>query len=255
MKKNYVIVVELVLSFVIMLVSCKQRSSYDNPLFDIDSIEQFKKDSITRFLQETRDSATIVMKNDRTVFGEIKLGISKQNYNKIINSLRTQLKGDGLIFNDINLRVSDAKFYKEKLYSLTLYSTYIYRGYHDDFNGVTRYDPSNYIKPIIEHFKKKYGLPDSEQSNFADIRGREKANWTKVRWTFPIKEIIINNEAETYGGGPQGASYILSITIHEHSITSMLQEKERKEKELQEQRLQKEKEKKQDKMNELINSL
>lgn len=210
-----------------LLASCRNN----NPLperFDWeieDSIKKAKEDSINRILKIVRDKANIAMSEDKTVLGAIYLGQSKKDYEKEMEKIRSELGYKSLEIGNVYLDVEEVKFHKGKLYSLTLMHDYIYREYKREYNSTPEYHPYPHIQGLITHFKQKYGQPDEEYKGTSTIRGREEADYVHMYWIFPKKRITINNEAEKYGGGAAGASYILTITIDDYNITDMLEKK------------------------------
>lgn len=210
-----------------LLASCRNN----NPLperFDWeieDSIKKAKEDSINRILKIRRDKVNITMSEDKTVLGAIYLGQSKKDYEKEMGKIRSELGYKSLEIGNVNLDVKEVKFHKGKLYSLTLMHDYIYREYKREYNSTPEYHPYPHIQGLITHFKQKYGQPDEEYKGTSTIRGREEADYVHMYWIFPKKRITINNEAEKYGGGAAGASYILTITIDDYNINDMLEKK------------------------------
>ncbi len=219
------------LLFVALYVFASCRNSNPQPIkFDWeieDSIKKVKEDSINRVLKNIRDRADSTMADDKTVLGKIYLGQNRKDYERELKKIRAELGYTALKIGDIDLDIWDEKFHNGKLYSLTLKHDYIYGEYRREYNSGAEYHPEPYIRDLITHFKKKYGLPDDEYSGYDEVRGHERADYIRMYWMFPQKRISIKNEAEKYGGGSAGASYILTITIDDYNITTMLENEKR----------------------------
>ncbi|MBO5024854.1 MAG: hypothetical protein J6C86_01770 [Bacteroidaceae bacterium] len=225
--KHKIMLLLFVLS--IALTSCGNEN-YKHERFDWeieDSIKKAKEDSINGFLKKIRDKADTIMSEDKTVFRGIYLGQNRKDYEKELKRIQADFGYTALKIGDIGLDIWDAEFHHNKLYSLTLKHDYIYREYRREYNSGAEYHPEPYIRDLITHFKKKYGLPDDEYSGYDEIRGHERADCIRMYWVFPKKRITIKNKAEKYGGGTAGASYVLTIKIDDYNITNMLENEKR----------------------------
>lgn len=188
-----------------------------------DSIKKAKEDSIDRVLKDIRHKSNITMSEDKTVLGGIYLGQSKKDYERERGKIQSELGYKSLGIGDIDLDICDVKFHNGKLYSLTLRHSYLYEEYRREYNSGAEYHPEPYIRDLITHFEKKYGMPDKKYTGYDEIRGHEKADYIYLYWIFPKKRIAIKNEAKKYGGGNDHASYTLTITIDDYNITDMLE--------------------------------
>lgn len=192
-----------------------------------DSLRQLEQDSIINELNNKRLKADSLMRNDICVVGDIKLGQTKREYEKIIKQMKSEIGYDGVGFDDMKLLICDEKFYKGKLYSVTLRHSYLYPEYRAEYNSSPYYNPEPYIKPIISHFENKYGRADCNEEHEDEIRGHEVAVEIRKVWTFPKKRITITNKAAQYGGGTEHADYELQIVIDSPGLADEIEQKER----------------------------
>ena len=192
-----------------------------------DSLRQLEQDSIIKELNRKRQKADSLMKNDACVVGDIKLGQTKRKYDEIVKLMESEIGYDGIGIDNIRLIICDEKFYKGKLYSVTLRHSYLYPEYRAEYNSSPYYNPEPYIKPVISHFENKYGRADYNYECENEIRGHEVAVEIRKVWTFPKKRITITNKAKQYGGGPEHADYELQIVIDSPEIADEIEKQER----------------------------
>ena len=207
--------------------SCNEQARNVPYLETEDSLRKLEQDSIINELNNKRLKADSLMRNDICVVGDIKLGQTKSEYEKIIKQMESEIGYDGVGFDDMKLLICDEKFYKGKLYSVTLRHSYLYPEYRTEYNSRPYYNPESYIKPVISHFENKYGRADYNYECENEIRGHERAVSIRKVWMFPKKRITITNKAAQYGGGTEHADYELQIVIDSPELADEIEQKER----------------------------
>lgn len=170
-----------------------------------------------------------LMKDNITIIGDLKLGMSKSDCKRIINNIGGQYGRVVVEYGDVYLTLSNTRYYKGKLYSVSFTNDYLYGAYKSDYNSNPEYHPYPYFEDVVLHFENKYGKADYKKTYTGYTHETQIADNFYICWIFSKKRICISNVVEMYSGKYDYAPYVLTITIDDYKIANMLkEEKERR---------------------------
>ena len=170
-----------------------------------------------------------LMKDNITIIGDLKLGMSKSDCKRIINNIGGQYGRVVVEYGDVSLTLSNTRYYKGKLYSVSFTNDYLYGAYKSDYNSNPEHHPYPYFEDVVLHFENKYGKADYKKTYTGYTHETQIADNFYICWIFSKKRICISNVVEMYSGKYDYAPYVLTITIDDYKIANMLKgEKERR---------------------------
>ena len=191
--------------------------------------KRIEEEAYEKRLKIKRDKMDSLMKDNITIVGELKLGMSKSECDRIIKKLSNQYGSVDVKYGKVSLTLSNTEYYRGKLYSVSFTNDYLYGAYKREYNSSPEYHPYPYIKDVVLHFENKYGKADYKNTYTSYTHESQEADNFYICWKFGKKRIIISNVVEMYGGQYDYAPYILTITIDDYIIANMLkEEKERR---------------------------
>lgn len=226
---------KLLLFFILYITLTCCNINQQRPLTYLEMEEESEKESrIKEEAYEKRQKRKRVemdslMKENIVVIGDLKLGMSKSESDRILKKLSNQYGSVGVRYGDISLTLSNTDYYKGKLYSVSFSYGYLYGAYKRNYNSSPEYHPYPYIEDVVSYFENKYGKADYKDTYTDYTHENQKADNFYICWKFPKKRIRISNVVEMYGGKYDYAPYILTITIDDYIIANRLkEEKERR---------------------------
>ena len=191
--------------------------------------KRIEKEAYEKSLKIRRVKMDSLMKDNITIIGDLKLGMSKSDCKRIINKIGNQYGYVDVKYGDVSLTLSNTEYYKGRLYSVSFTNDYLYGAYKSEYNSYPEYHPYPYFKDVVLHFENKYGNADYKGTYTAYTHETQKADNFYICWIFSKKRICISNVVEMYGGKYDYAPYVLTITIDDYKISNMLkEEKERR---------------------------
>ena len=190
--------------------------------------KRIEEEAYEKRLKIKRVNMDSLMKDNITIVGELKLGMSKSECDRIIKKL-SQYGSVNVQYGKVFLTLSNTEYYRGKLYSVSCTHDYLYGAYQREYNRSPEYHPYPYIKDVVLHFENKYGKADYKNTYTSYTHESQEADNFYICWKFGKKRVIISNVVEMYGGQYDYAPYILTITIDDYIIANMLkEEKERR---------------------------
>ena len=190
--------------------------------------KRIEEEAYEKRLKIKRVKMDSLMKDNITIVGELKLGMSKSECDRIIKKL-SQYGSVNVKYGKVFLTLSNTEYYKGKLYSVSFTTDYLYGAYKSDYNSNPEYHPYPYFEDVVSHFENKYGKADYKNTYTGYTHETQKADNFYICWIFSKKRIGISNVVEMYGGENDYAPYVLTITIDDYKIANMIkEEKERR---------------------------
>lgn len=191
--------------------------------------KRIEEEAYQKSLKIKRVKMDSLMKDNITIIGDLKLGMSKSDCKRIINNIGDQYGSVEVKYGDVSLTLSNTEYYKGKLYSVSFTTDYLYGAYKSDYNSNPEYHPYPYFEDVVSHFENKYGKADYKNTYTGYTHETQKADNFYICWIFSKKRIGISNVVEMYGGENDYAPYVLTITIDDYKIANMIkEEKERR---------------------------
>ena len=190
--------------------------------------KRIEEEAYEKRLKIKRVKMDSLMKDNITIVGELKLGMSKSECDRIIKKLSNQYGSVDVKYGKVSLTLSNTEYYRGKLYSVSFTNDYLYGAYKREYNSSPEYHPYPYIKDVVLHFENKYGKADYKNTYTSYTHKSQKADNFYICWKFGKKRVIISNVVEMYGGQYDYAPYILTITIDDYIIANMLKEEKAK---------------------------
>ena len=188
-----------------------------------------KERAYEKKLEKKRAEMDSLMKENIVVIGDLKLGMSKTECDRIQKKLSNRYGSVEVKYGEVSLTLSNTEYYKGKLYSVSFSHDYLYGAYKSDYNSSPEYHPYQYIEDVVSYYENKYGKADYKDTHTSYTHETQKADNFYIYWKFSKKRISISNVVEMYGGQYDYAPYILTITIDDYRITNTLkEEKERR---------------------------
>ena len=191
--------------------------------------KRIEEEAYEKRLKIKRVKMDSLMKDNITIVGELKLGMSKSECDRIIKKLSNQYGSVDVKYGKVSLTLSNTEYYRGKLYSVSFTNDYLYGAYKSEYNSNPEYHPYPYFEDVVLHFENKYGKADYKNTYTSYTHESQEADNFYICWKFGKKRVIISNVVEMYGGQYDYAPYILTITIDDYIIANMLkEEKERR---------------------------
>ena len=122
--------------------------------------KRIEEEAYEKRLKIKRVKMDSLMKDNITIVGELKLGMSKSECDRIIKKLSNQYGSVDVKYGKVSLTLSNTEYYRGKLYSVSFTNDYLYGAYKREYNSSPEYHPYPYIKDVVLHFENKYGKAD-----------------------------------------------------------------------------------------------
>ena len=151
-----------------LLICCNGNRQHSLSYMEI--VEEYEKEK--RIEEEEYPKSLIIkrvkmdslMKDNITIIGDLKLGMSKSDCKRIINNIGGQYGRVVVEYGDVSLTLSNTRYYKGKLYSVSFTNDYLYGAYKSDYNSNPEYHPYPYFEDVVLHFENKYGKADYKKT-------------------------------------------------------------------------------------------